>query len=176
LKSKVQNEVKSIEMADFWSLMSRMYNNRDQIRQHSNRIVELADTVDSFDNSENFEQSLKGQFEGTGLKKVFSNIQQEVNSILSYAHEIEPHLKNAHRVPSLSIVAAVLLSQMSIPSNNAALQLKALSWAIRNFAQDSNKLILNPSKKSIKASFGIDIGIEAARIKAYLEQNSSNYP
>jgi len=39
------------------------------------------------------------------------------------------------------------------------------------FAQSSNNLVLNPIKKSIKYAFGIDVGIEWAEIKAYIEKH-----
>ena len=38
---------------DFWSQMSRMYKNRDYIRESSNRIVELAANLQSFITPEN---------------------------------------------------------------------------------------------------------------------------
>ena len=165
----------STQIVDFWSTLARMYKNLDLIRQTSDKIIDCADQVDTFDTFENFDKALKGKFDATELKKVFSNAQKELKTILSYSHELHPHLKNPQLVPALSNQAQLILIIMQLPDQHVVLKLKEISIGLRMFAQSSSRFILSPSKKSIKYAFGIDIGNEWARLKAYIERNYSNY-
>jgi len=171
----MSTDVTNFEISGFWSLMARMYRNLDTIREASNRIVAYCDQIDAKDTFETFEQSLHGKFEATEVKRTFSNVQKEINVILSHAHEISPHLSNKSYVSNLSTMASLLLTQMSLPANYVGMKLKEISWGARTFAQSSNRLILSPNRKSIKLAFGIDVGSEWARLKAYIERNYSNY-
>ncbi len=171
----MSTEITEAEISGFWSLMVRMYKHRDTIREASNKIVAYCDQIDAQDTFETFEKSLRGEFDVTEVKKMFSNIQKEINIILSLAHEISPHLSNKSYVSNLSTMASLLLTQMSLPANYVGVKLKEISWSARTFAQSSNKLILSPNRKSIKLAFGIDVGSEWARLRAYIERNYSNY-
>ena len=171
----MSTNVTESELSNFWALMGRMYRSLDAIREASNRIVALCDQIDVRDSSETFEQSFHGRFDATEVKRTFSDIQKEINLILSHAHEISPHLSNKPAVATLSTMASLLLSQMSLPANSLGMKLGEISWGARAFAQSSNRLVLSPNRKSIRVAFGIDVGSEWARLKAYIEKSYSNY-
>lgn len=171
----MSNAITHAEVSSFWSLLSRLYTKRDGILESSNRIVRCADQVDAMDTPETFSRALHGEFDATELRKTFSQVQEEINSILSYSHDLYPHLKNPSYVSNLSNMAHLLVLQMGMPANYVGLKLREISLGLRMFAQSSNKLILKPTKKSIKYAFGIDVGTESAKIKAYVERHYSNY-
>ena len=98
-----------------------------------------------------------------------------MDSVLSYSHELFPHLKNPSAVTALSKEAQLILTLMQFPGSSVVLKIKEISLGLRLFAQSSNSLILSPSKKSIKYTFGIDVGNEWAKVKAYIETHYSNY-
>lgn len=162
------------ERAGFWHVIARLYQNLDTIRDAANRIVEHCDQIDAVDTCETLEQCLSGAFDAAEMKKAFSRIQQEMNTILSCAHEISPHLSNKSYVLKLSRIASLLLAEMTSPAEYAAMRLGVISWGARTFAQSSARLVLNPSRKSIKVAFGVDVGSEWARLKAYIERDHSN--
>lgn len=72
-------------------------------------------------------------------------------------------------------MAHLLVLQMGMPANYIGVKLREISLGLRMFAQSSNKLVLNPTKKSMKYAFGIDVGIEWAKIKAYIGKHYANY-
>lgn len=165
----------STQVIDFWSTLARMYKDLDLIRQTSHKIIDYARQIDAFDTYENFDKALKREFDATELKQICSNVQKELNSILSYSHELHPHLKNPSLIPALSNQAHLLLMLMELPEQYMVLKLKEISLGLKMFAQSSNKFILSPSKKSIKYAFGIDVGNEWVKLKAYIERHYSNY-
>ena len=162
---------------DFWALMSRMYKNLDHIRESSNRIVELATTLHSFITKTNDEAAYSKDcnLDFSPIRKALGDVKKEVNSILSYAHELSPHLKHPSAVPALSDMAHLLIMQMNWPEPILYWKLKEIALGCDLFAQTSNRLTLNPTKKSLKAAFAVDIGIENAKLKAYLESYRSNF-
>ena len=162
---------------EFWALMSRMYKSLDHIRESSNRIVELATTLHSFITKTNDEaaHSEDCDLDFSPIRKVLGDVKKEVNSILSYAYELSPHLKYSSSVPALSNMAHLLVMEMNLPEPILYWKLKEISLCCDLFAQSSNRFTLNPTKKSLKVAFGVDIGIENAKLKAYLESYSSNF-
>lgn len=163
------------QVADFWSTLARMYKNLDLIRKASHSVTDYADKIDSFDTLENFDKALKADFDTTALKKILSGAQKEMDSILSYSHELFPHLKNPSVLDALSKEAQLILTVMQFPGSSVVLKIKEISLGLRLFAQLSNRLILSPSKKSMKYAFGFDVGNEWGKVKAYIETHYSNY-
>ena len=170
-----QDMATSTQVIDFWSTLARMYKNLDLIRQTSHKIIDYAGQIDAFDTVENLDRALKMKFDASELKTICSNAQKEMNSILSYSHELHPHLKNPSLIPALSNQAQLILILMQLPDQAIVLKLKEISLGLRMFAQSSNRFILSPSKKSLKYAFGVDVGNEWAKLKAYIEAHYSNY-
>ena len=102
---------------DFWYLMSRMYKNMDLIRESSHRITDLSINLQSFITHDHdlAAYSENDNLDLTPVKEALGDIKKEVNSILSYAHELSPHLQNPSTVPSLSKMAELLLWDMNWP-------------------------------------------------------------
>lgn len=169
------NMATETQVTDFWSTLARMYKNLDSIRQASRTIIDYADQIDSFDTAENFEKAFKDDFDTTALKKILSGAQKEMDAILSYSHELYPHLKNPSVLDALNKEARLILALMQFPGATVVLKIKEISFGLRLFTQASNSLILSPSKKSLKYAFGIDVGNEWAKLKAYIETHYSNY-
>jgi hypothetical protein len=169
------NMATETQVTDFWSTLARMYKNLDSIRQASHTIIDYADQIDSFDTKENFEKALKDDFDTTALKKILSGAQKEMDAILSFSHELFPHLKNPSVLDALRKEAQLILALMQFPGASVVLKIKEISFGLRLFTQASNSLILSPSKKSLKYAFGIDVGNEWAKLKAYIETHYSNY-
>ena len=169
------NMTTETHVIDFWSTLARMYKNLDLIRQKSENITDYADQIDTFNTLENYEKAIEDNFDTTALKKSFSGAQKEMNAILNYSHELYPHLKNPGAIDALSRQAQLILTLMQFPGQGLVLKLKEITFGLRMFTQSSNSLILSPSKKSIKYAFGVDVGNEWAKLKAYIETHYSNY-
>lgn len=169
------NMATETQVIDFWSTLARMYKNLDSIRQTSHKIVNYADQIDAFNTPENVDKAINMKFDVTELRQVLSDAQKEMNSILSYSRELYPHLKNPSLLDALSNQAQLILTWMQFPGESVVLKLMQISFGLRMFAQSSNGLILSPSKKSLKYAFGIDVGNEWAKLKAYIEAHYSNY-
>ena len=52
----MSDAVTNTEVSSFWSVLSRLYKNRDSIVQSSNKIIEYTDQIDAIDNFETFKQ------------------------------------------------------------------------------------------------------------------------
>lgn len=84
-------------------------------------------------------------------------------------------MQNPDSVSIFNSTVLTLNLQMSMPTSILGFKLKEIAIATKLVAQSANRLVLNPTKKSIKAAFGIEIGNEWAKIKAYIERNYTNY-
>lgn len=173
------NEPKALTNSSegFWANISRVYGNLELIREASNRIIDYAHKIQAFSTKSNDEKAVRSRYELdlSPVKLLLSDIKKEVNSILSYANVLYPHLENKSAVPRLSRLAHLLLLELNWPDPVLYWKLHEISLSCDMFAQASNRFILNPTKKSIKAAFGIDVGIESAKLKAYLEGYKSNF-
>ena len=137
-----RKEITPASTDEFWFLMSRMYKNLDYIRESSNKIVDLATILQSYITKTNDKAafSKEGKLDLSPIKKVLADIKKEVNSILSFAHELLPHLKNSSAVPALSKMAQLLLLQMNWPGPVLYWKLKEISLACDLFANSSNQI------------------------------------
>jgi len=169
------SNAREVEIAGFWSLIDRLFQDHDAILQASNHIVESIVTIDGIERSGALRQGLEGKFDATELKSILAGVQVDINTIISHAGSLRPHLKNPALLELLQSKAHVILILMSMPDQYLALQLLQLALGLRVFAKEANELVLNPTKKSIKVAFGVDVGIQDARLKALLEAHRSNY-
>jgi hypothetical protein len=76
---------------------------------------------------------------------------------------------------SLSSIAQLLLTNMNYPGRYLYWELNVILYGCDKFVESSTMLFLNPTKKSLNAAFGIDVGIKKAKLKLYLESYRSNY-
>jgi hypothetical protein len=159
----------------FWSLLARVYKNYDLLKESSNKLLDLVNSIDIIDTAENLEKAEKDNFDSTELRRLFFEAQKEINAILSYSHEMYPHLKNPNMVDSLTSRSQSILISMQAPRDSIMLFLFKIKLELQDFARAANILILNPTKKSIQYAFGIDVGNEWLKIKAYIESHYSNY-
>jgi hypothetical protein len=163
------------DIAGFWSLIDRLYRDRDTILEASNHITKSIVRIDGIERGGALQQGCKGKFDATELKSVLADIQVDINTIISRASGLRPHLKNPALLDLLQSKAHVILIVMSQPDQYLAVQLLQLAAGLRVFAKEANELVLSPTKKSIKVALGIDVGIQEARLKALLEAHRSNY-
>ena len=160
----------------FWDILSNMYNHRKLILQSTNTIVDLAQQIDKFHTIEYYRKIQKDEeIDFSELNTLFSKTQKEMNTILCYSNELFPHLKNPDVNSIISNQAHNILLAMQFPGNSIVHMLPRITSGLRSFAQNSNALILNPTKKSIKVAFGIDVGNERLKIKSNIETHKSNY-
>lgn len=131
--------------------------------------------MDTIKNQEASQKAQGGTFDDTELKEVLSEVHTEMNSILSYSHELYPHLKNPSLVNYLSMLATSFSVKMGSSTVPWRVLLDNIIFNVRLFAQNSNELILNPTRKSMEYAFGIRIGVEWAAIQAYVAEHRSNY-
>jgi len=183
----MSNNAANTDDASFCSLISRLYKRRDSILESSNRITEYANRIDGVENNissiindeKNLEvamrNAIKAAFDDFGLGNIFTETQKEINSILSSSNELYPHLENRSVADSLNLTSHLLVLETSLPARVLVFKLVEIALHMRLFAQSATKLRLKPSKKSMKQAFGIEIGLEWAKIKAYIERSSSNY-
>lgn len=162
------------QAAGFWSLVSGLYRKREDILESSHRLIELSETIDTFNSGPDVEQD---GFDVSTLQPTFSAVQRELNLILSRAYDLRPHLAKdgLRRVHLLASMAQTVLVTMGLSTTVVRLKLRDMSMTIKLFAQEANKLSLNPTKRSLRVAFGVDVTVASATLKAYLEQAESNY-
>jgi NurA-like 5'-3' nuclease len=165
---------KGTEASTIWAMLDRLYQKRDAILESSNRIVRAADELDRISASETFKQAQSKKYDMTELKGIFSSVQIDMNTIISCSHELLPHIKNTSLVSTLSNFALSILAKMNLPNGALLIGLGVISLELRVFAQSCNRLVLNPTRKSFIAAFGVNLGNEIAGIKAYIESRESN--
>lgn len=163
------------EVINFWSLISRLYKHRDNILESSKRITEISYQIDAMDNEVTRQKALDGKLDVTELKRILCEAEKEINSILFYSNELLPHLSNPKIVPILSSMAGSLVIETTLPTKILGFKLREVALAMRLLAKSSTSLVLNPTRKSMKYAFGLQIGSEWGAIKAYIERNYSNY-
>ena len=175
---QMQNE----PLEEFWSNISRIYANIENIRVSSNNITDFSHELRSCINKKDTEIVYgPGELPGADIdltlpKQIITNIKKEINNILSYYSIIYQHLENKKNVTkNASISAKLLLGQLEYPDHLLYRELYSISLVCDEFAQDATNIKINPTKKSIKAAFGIDIKIATAQLKTYLERVKSNY-
>ncbi len=159
------------EANNLLELIGKLYKDRDNILESSNKIIDLANQIDTRDTAEVWDTA----WDDSEIREIFAQVQKEMNSILRFASGLRPHLSNSSFVEELNNKAHLLLLPMSFRGNGLATQLGTIALGLRVFAQISNRLVLNPTRKSMKQAFGIEIGSEWAKIKAHIERNYSNY-
>ncbi|MDM7998636.1 MAG: hypothetical protein QUS33_01195 [Dehalococcoidia bacterium] len=165
---------RSSKVQDFWSLIDRLYRNRDAILECSHRITDYAFQVEAFDTEANRKTK---SFDDREVKRIFCEVEKEVNSILSYSRELEPHLKHPAAASAIGEMAHLLLLQVSaIPKDLLVFKLREIALSMRVLAQASTKLALNPTKRSIEGALGIRVGrSDWAEISASLKGGQSNF-
>lgn len=165
----------SNEIDYFFSLIGNLYKKRDGILEHTNTIIDYAYKIEAQDTDETLEKVIKGTFDNSEIKDIFSNTQKEINYILSVANELKPHLNNPALIPQLSLGSYSIIMLMNMTDKVTMFKLKEISLSLQLFANMANKLTLNPTKKSIKQAFGIEVGLPWAKVKAYIEKSNSNF-
>jgi len=186
-KGEREGSTPNTDANDFLALINKLHEHRDSILESSNRITKYANRLDGIERNissimngeRNLEvaarNAIKVAFDDFGLGNIFCEAQKEINSILSYSNELFPHLENRPAADSLNLTSHLLVLEMSLPAKVLVFNLVEIALGMRLFAESANKLRLNPSKKSMKQAFGIEIGLEWAKIKAYIERSYSNY-
>ncbi len=159
------------EANNFLARIGKLYKDRDNILESSNKIIDFANIIDTKDTAELW----NADWDDSEIREIFAKVQKEMNSILSFASELRPHLSNSSFVEELNNKAHFLLLPMSFRGKHLAFKLGTIALGLRVFAQISNRLVLNPTRKSVKQAFGIEIGSEWAKLKAKVEAGYSNY-
>jgi hypothetical protein len=170
---------------NFWALIQELYDRRDLILEASKRLTEhvrilksidnrLSDCVDKEDDTGiSIEKAKQIIYEESDILQIFSDVQAEVNTIISYANQLSPH-SDELIINKIDLMSRALLIYMDLPGNQLVSHLGFLISDIELFAQEVNRIRINPTKKSINTAFGIDIGNEWAKIKEYIEKNISD--
>jgi hypothetical protein len=170
---------------NFWALIQELYDRRDLILEASKRLTEqvrilkaidnrLSDCIDKEDGTGiSIDKAKQIIYEESDILQIFSDVQAEVNTIISYVHQLSPHTDEAI-INKIDLMSRALLTYMNLPGNELVSCLGFLISDIELFAQEVNRIRINPTRKSLNAAFGIDIGNEWAKVKEYLERNLSN--
>ena len=108
------------------------------------------------------------------LKGILAEINKEMNTIVSNACELAPHLENSRIAQTISDEVRLL----SLTVEQAALSPRyykgILALYLRTaICQDANKTQLKPTPKSIKQAFGITVS--PRDIKLLFEHHRDNY-
>lgn len=166
---------------NFWTNVNLIYGNIELIREASNKIIDYASKLQTFNTEENDQKAYNsesgyGEKLDTGvIKTVLTDIKKEVNNILSYSNVVYQHLEDKKQAKQISYLAHLLMLELNWPDPLLYWKLNEICLACDTFSQAANRLKLNPTKKSIKAAFGIDVGIESAKLKAYLDAYKTNF-
>ena len=144
----------------FLELIGRIYRKRDEILESSRKLVDYAYRLENCDDSE--------------LKGILAEINKEMNTIVSNACELAPHLENSRIAQTISDEVRLL----SLTVEQAALSPRyykgILALYLRTaICQDANKTQLKPTPKSIKQAFGITVS--PRDIKLLFEHHRDNY-
>jgi len=144
----------------FLELVKRLYQRRDQILISSNKLVEYAGKL----------SDLK---KGDEVMPLLTEMWKEINTILSYLNELEPHLNNPGIVDHISEQAKILSLQLEQVVMHPMYG-RVVPMIVRGgFCQEVNKTQLKFTPKSIKQAFGITIS--SRDIKLLLELEQKNY-
>jgi hypothetical protein len=162
------------DITGFWSIIDRLYGKKDDILKAANRLLDYADKMESVHSTDDTGMDSRS-IDGAKLRSILTNAEKEMNAILSYASELEPHLSNKDALSVLSEKAHLLTIMMMASDRLIYIESAVIAAALRTFAQVAVQLRLNPTKKSLKYAFGIDVGSQWAKIRAQLEKTDSNY-
>ena len=169
----------------FWALIQELYDRRDLILEASKRLIEQVRILKAIDNKISdyavkeddkelaIDKAKQIIYEESDILQVFSDVQVEVNTIISYANQLSPHTDELI-INKIDLMSRALLTYMNLPGNELVKCLGYLISDIELFAQEVNRIRITPTKKSINTAFGIDIGNEWAKMKEYIERNLSD--
>jgi uncharacterized protein YjgD (DUF1641 family) len=107
------------------------------------------------------------------LQGLFIGIWKEINNIISYTHELAPHLKNPELVDHISKQAKELSLQMEMATTGPMERVIVASLIRIGICQEANKTQLRPTPKSINQAFGITVS--SRDIKLSFEHQQDNY-
>jgi hypothetical protein len=169
----------------FWALIQELYDRRDLILEASKRLTEQVRILKAIDNKISdyavkeddkevaIDKAKQIIYEESDILQIFSDVQVEVNTIISYANQLSPHTDELI-INKIDLMSRALLIYMDLPGDELVSYLGNLISDVELFAQEVNRIRINPTKKSLNAAFGIEIGNEWVKVKAYIERNLSN--
>jgi len=143
----------------FLELVKRLYEKRDQILISTNKLVDYTSKL--------------SECEDNKLTPLLSEMWKEINSIISYVHELAPHLKNPGIVDHISKQAKLLSLQLEQTTISPVLNRTVAMLVRTSICQEANKTQLRPTPKSIKKAFGITVS--PRDIKLAFEHQQDNY-
>jgi hypothetical protein len=182
----IENNSLEKNARNFWELMHELYARRDLILESSNRLIEHAHVLDTIDKrlddyadeEDNMELYINRAkqivYEESNVLQIFSDVQKELNTIISYANQLYYHI-NESVIDKINLMSSSLLTYMNLPKNELVSHLGFLVSDIQLFALEVNKIRINPTKKSINSAFAIEVGNEWVKLKTYIESKQSNY-
>ena len=145
----------------FLELIKRLYEKRDQILVSTNKLVDYAGMLDNYKKDDE-------------IIPILSAMWKEINNIISYLHELAPHLKNPGIVDHVSGLAKDLTLQIEQAKLHPTYFIKIIAMMVRTgICQEANKTELRPTPKSIKQAFGITVS--SHDIKLSYEHQQENY-
>lgn len=144
----------------FLELIGRLYKKRDEILESSQKLVDYAYKLENCNDNE--------------LKGILADINKEMNTIVSNAWELAPHLENPRIVEAISNEVRLISLMIEQTVLNPKYYKGMLTLFIRiSICQDANKTELKPTPKSIKRAFGITVS--PRDIKLLFEHHRNNY-
>jgi hypothetical protein len=168
--SKELAELKNEGVAEhFLYLVRRIYTNRDELRASSEKMVDLSYRIEACTDKNK-------------LTRLFREMDKELNRIISCINELSPHLRNPSIIDVISDQARLISAWMS-DIRNSTRSIRSQSLEIRQgcgtmrigFIQNVNGTDINVTPKSIKTAYGIEIGWNQAKIRAFIERVIQNY-
>jgi len=147
----------------FLELIRRMYDKRDQVLESTDRLVDYTSKLDDCDYKDNKQ-----------ILQILTEVEKEINHIISYINELAPHIKNPAIIPHISKQAKLLSVHIQQVRNNEGALKGVIGMLIRvSICQEANKTQLRPTPKSIKQAFGITVS--PRDIKFLFEHHQDNY-
>lgn len=142
-------------------LIGRPWRTRAAILESCNRLVDYSYSLQDCSDSE--------------LAGVQGNIRKEVNGIISGVNELAPLLKNPQITVALAEITTVLNETLEDVRLSQAFRDSAARIIRNGICPIANMTRLEPTPKSFKKAYGVEIGIgDIVRLKGLYEHQQDN--